>query len=105
MIVPPKIIRDYLLCVGIVGLGCTFILLDAHFPFSIARGIVWLAILGVGATTFRWAAARGMPARDREGHVLVGNVLRSLAMTGVMTFAVVVASSPFFVIVGELTHK
>lgn len=76
-----------------------------NFPFSIARTIAWLAILGVGVTTFRWAAIRGTPARDRKGRFLVGNVLRSLAMTGVMTFAVVVVSSPFFVIVGELTLK
>jgi hypothetical protein len=105
MIVPPKIIRDYIVCVGIVGLGCAFIPLDAHLPFSIARTVAWFAILGVGVTTFRWAAIRGMPARDRNGRVLVGNVLRSLAMTGVMAFAVVVASTPFFVIVGELTQR
>ena len=105
MIVPPKLIRDYLVCVGIIGFGCLFIPFDAHFPFSVARAILWLAILCVGVTSFRWAAARGIPMRDREGRVLVGNVFRTLAMTGVMTFAVVVASSPFFVIFGELAHK
>jgi hypothetical protein len=105
MIVPPKIIRDYLVCVGIFGLSCAFIPLDASFPFSVARAIAWLAILGVGVTTFRWAAIRGMPARDRNGRLLVGNILRSLAMTGVMTLTVFAAGSPFFVIVGELTLK
>ena len=105
MTIPSKIFRGYLTCAGIAVLGFAFLPMDSILPFSVARVIVRLAILGVGVTTFRWGALRGLPARDREGRVQVGNILSSLAMTGVMTLVVFLAVSPIFVIIGELSMK
>jgi hypothetical protein len=105
MIVPSKILRDYFVCVGIVGIACALIPLGHDLPFSLATMTLRLAILGVGVTTFRWAGIRGIPARDREGHFQIENIVRSLAMTGVMTFAVFMASSPFFALAVVLARK
>jgi hypothetical protein len=105
MIIPPKAFRGYVVCVGICGLAYAFTTLDALFPFSITRAILCLAVIGVGITTFRWAGTIGYPARDREGHVQVEHVFRTLAMTGVMTFVVIFASLPFFFAVSAWVHK
>jgi hypothetical protein len=105
MIVPPKAIRAYLICVAICGLGYAFTPFDALFPFSIARAILWLAVVGVGVTTFDWAGTIGYSARDRTGRVQVEHVIRALAMTGVMTFVVILASLPLFFVVGEWIRK
>lgn len=100
MIIPPKAFRGYAVCVGICGLAYAFIPVDALFPFSITRSILWLAAAGVGVTTFNCADAIGYSARDREGRVQMNHVLRSFAMTGVMTFVVILASLPFLFAVG-----
>jgi hypothetical protein len=79
--------------------------LDHSLPFSIARTVAWLAVVGVGVTTFRWATIRGFPAFDNEGRIQVEHIIRSLVMTGVMSVVVVLASAPIFLLVAELSKK
>jgi hypothetical protein len=105
MNIPNKILRDYIVCLACVCIGYAFAPLDDILPLSVARGIVWLAVLGIGVTTFKWAGIRGFPALDREGHVQVAHVVRSLVMTGIMTVIIVLVSSPIFVLVGKLSRQ
>ncbi|MDB6126146.1 MAG: hypothetical protein JWM35_42 [Verrucomicrobia bacterium] len=58
--------------------------------------MILLTIAGVAVTTFRWAEIRGFPARDPQGHLRADNVVRSIVMTGIMTFAVIFAGMPLF---------
>jgi hypothetical protein len=89
----------------ILGVGYAFAPIDAALPFSLARTVAWLAVFGVGVTTFQWAEIRGFPARNREGHVQVAHIARSLVMTWIMTVVVVIASSPIFVLVHALSAR
>ena len=102
---PGKIARDYLLCVVIFGVGYGFGPFDSVLPFSVGRAIMGLAIMGVGITTFKWAAIRGYPARDSDGRLRFVPIARSVVMTGIMTLMVFLASTPIFILVVKLSRK
>ena len=103
--IPGKIARDYLLCVVLFGVGYGFGPFDSILPFSVGRDIVWLAIYGIGITTFKWAIIRGYPARGTDGRFRFVHIIRSILMTGVMTIVVFIASTPIFILVSEISRK
>ena len=105
MNIPRTILLNYIQCWACVCVAYAFMPFDGILPFSIARGILWLAILGIGVTTFRWAITRGYPARDQLGRFKIVHIFRSLMMTGIMTFVVFVVSTPVFMLVEKIYRK
>jgi hypothetical protein len=105
MTIPSKIVRDYIACAAILTLALTFAFTRIVPLGSVPRIVAWLAILGIGITTFRWGEVRGFPASSKSGALQLENVVRSLVMTAVMSVIVVLVSVPFISLLLHFARK